>query len=417
MFDDGAAARNAAAMGTTPQQRSTRFTNVRWRGGQLYYRFVDEHSRRREVRYGAGNPADAARAQRIAQEHADRIRAGLVSRTEADGEHNARRPLSEMVAAYCKWLEGEQVSDAHKYDVRLRVTAWSDWCDCPTVGELGVEDITRYLRGRGWSATTQQNVRRRIVAFLMWCEKHRHVRLPITAAMIPVPKAQPADRRTSQTCRDMTAQEFGVLIEGLRGRTPDYRRAAYLLAAFAGLRWAELWRVEWADIDLEHGLLEVRGKTRDEQVPLIGVVCDALAELPRSGPLAFPHRITRRTWLADLARSGLVRLRDPKLPQAQRYNLDNLIGYRDARGRVLGPYSLRKACATWLIESGADVKTVMETMRHADARTTLKLYAGLRMSRQMSAMEQAAAPVLPPKSVRSCPLVSADGRNRRNAGA
>lgn len=102
---------------------------------------------------------------------------------------------------------------------------------------------------------------------------------------------------------------------------------------------------------------------------------------------------------------------------ADGYVASNLEGYRGGRGKILGPYSLRKACGTWLIESGADVKTVMEALRHADPRTTLKLYTGLRIERQRQATEDMVGTVLAPKPDRECPRVSLNDREAPNAGA
>lgn len=400
------------AMPSTPE-RSTRYPNVRWRGDSLYYAYRDEHGKRRRVKYHGSNPADAAQAQRLAQERAARVRAGLQTRAEADGETNARSPIVLLVSRYLDWLDAEPVSEGHRRDMRLRLEHFADSITVDAICDLTVDTITGYLRHHRWTATTQANARRKIVTFLGWCERHLHIRVPVTGRMIPIPKPKQADKRRSQTCRDMTADEFRQLLEGLsRGRGGKYRRAAYLLAALAGLRWAELYRVEWADLDLEVGVIEVRGKVRDEELPLVGPVCEAIDALPRSSSLVFPRKIQRRTWYADLVRAGICTLIDAEAG----YDAANLSGYRDARGRVLGPYSLRKACATWLIEQGADVKTVMETMRHRDASTTLALYAGLRIERQRHELDVTAGTVLGPKRVRSCPPMSAYGRNAPNEG-
>ena len=49
----------------------------------------------------------------------------------------------------------------------------------------------------------------------------------------------------------------------------------------------------------------------------------------------------------------------------------------DSEGERLDFHSLRHTCASWLIQSGADVKTVQTIMRHSDIRLTMDRYGHL----------------------------------------
>jgi integrase len=49
----------------------------------------------------------------------------------------------------------------------------------------------------------------------------------------------------------------------------------------------------------------------------------------------------------------------------------------DSDGERIDFHSLRHTCATWLIHSGADVKTIQSVMRHADIKLTLDRYGHL----------------------------------------
>lgn len=49
----------------------------------------------------------------------------------------------------------------------------------------------------------------------------------------------------------------------------------------------------------------------------------------------------------------------------------------ESDGERIDFHSLRHTCATWLIYSGADVKTIQSVMRHADIKLTLDRYGHL----------------------------------------
>jgi len=49
----------------------------------------------------------------------------------------------------------------------------------------------------------------------------------------------------------------------------------------------------------------------------------------------------------------------------------------DSEGERIDFHSLRHTCASWLIRSGADVKTVQTIMRHSDIRLTMDRYVHL----------------------------------------
>lgn len=51
----------------------------------------------------------------------------------------------------------------------------------------------------------------------------------------------------------------------------------------------------------------------------------------------------------------------------------------------LSPHDLRHSCATLLLASGADIKSVQEIMGHTDARTTLNYYVRTDMKQMRNA--------------------------------
>ena len=53
----------------------------------------------------------------------------------------------------------------------------------------------------------------------------------------------------------------------------------------------------------------------------------------------------------------------------------------------MSPHDLRHTCATLLLQSGADIKSVQDILGHADARTTLNFYARSDLNQMRNSLE------------------------------
>jgi integrase len=166
----------------------------------------------------------------------------------------------------------------------------------------------------------------------------------------------------------------------------DRLHALYVLAVYLGLRRGELLGLQWRDVDLDAGLIEVRSslqrvggelravtpKTRSSRrtVPLIGLCGEALDE----------HRAAQN---AERAAAGLAWLDTgyvfttgagtPIEPANLRRSWYPL---RDAAG--LGPvrlHDLRHTCVSLLLDLGAPPHAVREIVGHADLSVTMMIYA------------------------------------------
>jgi integrase len=162
-----------------------------------------------------------------------------------------------------------------------------------------------------------------------------------------------------------------VLLEAARG---DRLEALYVLAVHTGMRQGELLALKWEHVDLDAGVLRVRGtKTARSRrtVKLSQTALDALTshltrqlgEIDRVGNawrengLVFAseigaplnrHNLTQRSFRPLLERAGLPRVRF---------------------------HDLRHTCATILLSKGVHAKFVQELLGHATIAIPLDTYS------------------------------------------
>jgi integrase len=170
---------------------------------------------------------------------------------------------------------------------------------------------------------------------------------------------------------DLIPEHARALLEAARG---DRLEALYVLAIHTGTRQGELLALRWEDVDLDAGVLRVRGtKTARSRrtVKLSQAVLEALRshlarqleEIDRTGDryqdrgLVFAtevgttlnrHNLTQRSFRPLLAKAGLPEIRF---------------------------HDLRHTCATILLKAGQHPKFVQEMLGHATIAITLDTYS------------------------------------------
>jgi integrase len=189
-----------------------------------------------------------------------------------------------------------------------------------------------------------------MVALVNWCVKRG---MMIENPLRVVDKLnERADRR--EVSRALIPEEFERLLRA----TPDEdRRLYYLMAGRTGLRWSEIRRLRWQDLDLQAGWIFLDAAStkakRDDTLPIAPDLLALLGERKKSmGPI-FSSSPTRPTFQRDVARAGLQ--------------------YDNARGQV-DRKSLRKTFGTHLALAGVDFRLAVKLMRHTDPKLTQNIY-------------------------------------------
>lgn len=182
----------------------------------------------------------------------------------------------------------------------------------------------------------------------------------------------------------LTTDEIQTLLSAPDVRTPAGQRDHAILETMysAGLRVSELVGISDADLDLDDGLVRVKGKGKRER----------LAPLGRYAVEALQH------WLAQRI------LAKHQRPQATSPVFTNKFGQRlttRSVARMLekyllitglnlktSPHTLRHSFATHLLDRGADIRSVQELLGHKSLVTT-QIYTHLSTAGLRQAYEQA----------------------------
>src|SRR5688500_11136037 len=153
----------------------------------------------------------------------------------------------------------------------------------------------------------------------------------------------------------------------------------------SGIRVSELVELDMSDLDLQEGVLRVRGKGRKDRLTPIG--SQAIKALQRY----FEHRAadSRMAGSAQQA-GGRVFLNKHGQSLSTRSVRRKLDKYLVAAGLDPGisPHTLRHSFATHLLNNGADLRSVQELLGHQSLSTT-QIYTHLSTGRMKDAYDGA----------------------------
>src|SRR5262249_39625618 len=151
----------------------------------------------------------------------------------------------------------------------------------------------------------------------------------------------------------------------------------------SGIRVSELVELEMQDLDLQEGVLRVKGKGRKDRLTPIGSQAikaiqryfDLRQQDSRCQQSSQGQRVFRNNHAEPLSTRSVRRKLDKYLVQA---GLDPGIS----------PHTLRHSFATHLLNNGADLRSVQELLGHQSLSTT-QIYTHLTTSRMKEVYDEA----------------------------
>jgi len=191
-------------------------------------------------------------------------------------------------------------------------------------------------------------------------------------------------------------------IWGIIANLDEPFRTMVFLDAFTGLRVSELLALKWGDIDFDKLELRVsraivygvvgkcKSKASKKTVPLDPTLAGALSQW---------RMTTAYNGMEDwVFASEATKGKKPLTPDnLRRRHLQPAALRAGVSGRI-GFHTFRRTLASLFIANGEDIKIVQESLRHANSRITLDLYAQATTAGKRAAQSKLVRMVLPRNS-------------------
>lgn len=269
----------------------------------------------------------------------------------------AAEPLSGVLEAFLEDLRAKGRADTTLSKYKKTLAKLFLRCRWRLLADVSARSFCEWRARCGLNPKTLNDLLAAMMTFLCWLKYQRRL------AENPLEHVQRIDTRATrkQHRRALTADELARLI----ATAPPHRSLVYRVAAYTGLRRAEMMALQWGDFTLDGPapVVRVRASTtknrKDAVIPLHASLATALLAHRPPDAASF-----------GLVLSGLV----PRIPTFRKDLSKAGIAYVDDLGRRADLHALRVTFGTKLSSSGASPRVVQELMRHSDLRLTMGVY-------------------------------------------
>lgn len=289
-------------------------------------------------------------------------------------------PLHVHKNEFIRWTTAIGLSEQTAITRRAALGHFIRWCDSRAIyaiDQIDGEVIEAYqaalsayrkASGEALAHTTQHSRLNPLRAFGKWLLRSGRVQSDPFAGMV-VPKLP---RRLPP--RIPTVQEMKRILAGAQGANPSTIRDRAIMEVLysAALRRMELVRLRTSDVSVEAGTIFVRsGKGgHDRVVPLGPRACHWIARYQREV----------RPRLASGLDRGELFLTDFGEPFFRNRLGDRIRRYVAQEGLPGACHVFRHACATHMLENGADIRFIQALLGHSQLSTT-EIYTRVSISK------------------------------------
>lgn len=288
-------------------------------------------------------------------------------------QRKLRKTLNELAKDYFEWQEQNEkprlYTDQKAYEKHVK----------GRMGGFPVKDISPFLlekfkvelKGKDLAPATVRDILGLIRAIINRAIKFGHYDGLNPCCKVNMPKV------SNERVRFLSPEEAQTLLEALRARSQALHDVA-LISLHTGLRFSEIARLQWKDIDLTNNTLYVsqskNGHART--IPLTDTLKSAFQAMTRDEPgtLMFTGRAGRPLKEVSKTFERVVDL------------LGLNCGIADRRQRLCF-HSLRHSCGSWLVQSGVPLYTVGKILGHRSSKM-VERYGHLSPDSQQAAMRQ-----------------------------
>jgi len=215
------------------------------------------------------------------------IREAVASFIARHEELKASVPVPRAVKEFLDSKERAGMSDRYKADMKLRLERFEKTFGKRIVADITAKELGRWLETLGVGPVSRNNYRRNLGVFFGWCERIGY------ASTNPARLTDRAKKRPEPVAV-FTPGELRVILS----HAPADLLPALVLGAFAGLRVAEIARLDWKEINFLKGHVEVaaeKSKTASRRfVPMTPALRAWLAPDAAPAGAVAPNRLNER---------------------------------------------------------------------------------------------------------------------------
>jgi integrase len=194
----------------------------------------------------------------------DRIVEAAKFFVERNPDNLTRRTVAEVVKELLDAKEARSASNRYIQDLRARLNRFAE-SFAVEISTVTTADVQRWFDGLKLSKQTVKNFRTVLGTLFKFAESRGH----IFKGSNPITSTERVKAKNGDAVEIFTASEITKLLAS----ADDDFRPCLALGAFAGLRSAEIERIEWSDIDLKGGHIHVaadKAKTASRRlVPIV----------------------------------------------------------------------------------------------------------------------------------------------------
>lgn len=218
-----------------------------------------------------------------------------------------KKTVAEVQAEMLKAKTSDGLSDVHLRDLRLRLDKFATAFPCP-IYEVTTAQIEDWLRSLGTGPRNRNNFAAAITNLFRFAKKRGYLTRDRSTAADSLQRA----KAKGAAIEIFTPDEVAAMLSRLSRYRPEFVPFV-AIGAFAGLRTAELMRLEWSDVKFDEGHIVVgadKAKTAQRRlVPILPNLATWLATYKeKKGKLCefvrLPHLVQREV-SATITKNGV----------------------------------------------------------------------------------------------------------------
>lgn len=293
------------------------------------------------------------------------------------------KPISEHVDAYAAYLRSKANTELYVRATINRIQKVLRSTKTTTLAELDTARCTNALslmRSSGTSTATSNHYARAIKGFSRWCWiERRTVEDPLRSLRfltnVDLKRKRRAFKPDELRRLISSTEASGVTVGGL---SPKHRSILYLVAAFTGLRAAELASLTRSSFDLERRTITVQAayskRRREDVLPLNASLLVILEP--------FIVTLNGKIWNGSWANSGSANVMRMLRHDLKIAEIDYVVA-----GRYADFHALRHTFISSLARSGVHPSKAKELARHSTITLTMDVYSHVETEALRSAVD------------------------------